>query len=245
MLMPGIQKDKKDTTKAKRFLYLCTDMKTMTETDYIHKRIAEGEHLHQDFKFAISDARKIARSLSAFANTEGGCLLVGVKDNGRIAGVRSEEEIYMVQAAAQLYCHPAVEISTHIYKVEGRDILEVSVPEVTNKPVCALDEVRKPWAYVRIADENILATPVHLAIWKHNRAEREVMMTYTERERLLLDILSLHAPLTLNQCTRLAHLSRRETCLLLADFIRFGLVEASFADHTFYFHLCDKVSPDK
>ena len=28
---------------------------------------------------------KIAKSLSAFANTEGGRLLVGVKDNGKIA----------------------------------------------------------------------------------------------------------------------------------------------------------------
>ena len=85
-------------------------MKTaITEKDYIHRLIAEGEHIHQDFKFAISDARKIARSLSAFANTEGGRLLVGVKDNGSIAGVRSEEEIYMIDAAATMYCRPALQ----------------------------------------------------------------------------------------------------------------------------------------
>lgn len=58
-------------------------MKPTTDTEYIHKLVAEGEHIHQDFKFAISDARKIAKSLSAFANTEGGRLLVGVKDNGK------------------------------------------------------------------------------------------------------------------------------------------------------------------
>ena len=58
-------------------------MKQNAETDYIQQLIAEGEHVHQDFKFAISDARKIAKSLSAFANTEGGRLLVGVKDNGK------------------------------------------------------------------------------------------------------------------------------------------------------------------
>ena len=75
-----------------------------TKADYIHARIAEGEHQQQDFKFEISDARKIAKSLSAFSNTDGGRLLVGVKDNGKIAGVRSEEEIYMIEAAAKLYC---------------------------------------------------------------------------------------------------------------------------------------------
>lgn len=45
-----------------------------------------------DFKFEISDSKKIARSLVAFANTDGGRLLIGVKDNGVISGIRSEEE---------------------------------------------------------------------------------------------------------------------------------------------------------
>ena len=81
---------------------------TMNSKDYIYKLIEEGEHQQQDFKFEISDARKIAKSLSAFSNTDGGRLLIGVKDNGKIAGVRSEEEIYMIEAAAKLYCQPQV-----------------------------------------------------------------------------------------------------------------------------------------
>ncbi|RLD33003.1 MAG: ATP-binding protein, partial [Bacteroidetes bacterium] len=71
---------------------------------YIKDLIAEGEHQRLDFKFEISDSKKIARTLAAFANTDGGRLLVGVKDNGVIAGVRSEEEYYMVEAAASMYC---------------------------------------------------------------------------------------------------------------------------------------------
>ena len=67
----------------------------MTGSEYIRFLIAQGEHVHQDFKFEISDARKIAKTLSAFANTEGGRLLIGVKDNGKIAGVRSDEEQYI------------------------------------------------------------------------------------------------------------------------------------------------------
>ena len=75
-------------------------MKTLTDTQYIYALIAEGEHQQQDFKFEISDARKIAKTLSAFSNTDGGRLLIGVKDNGKIAGVRSDEEQYMIEAAA-------------------------------------------------------------------------------------------------------------------------------------------------
>lgn len=76
----------------------------MKTKDYILQLIDEGEHEHQDFKYQISDAKKIARSISAFANNSGGRLLVGVKDNGHIAGVKSDEEIYMIEQAATMYC---------------------------------------------------------------------------------------------------------------------------------------------
>lgn len=214
-------------------------MKTNSNTLYIQKLISEGEHIHQDFKFAISDARKIAKSLSAFANTEGGRLLVEVKDNGKIAGVRSEEEIYMVEAAATLYCRPEIELETHIYHIEGKDVLEVQINESTQKPIYALDENNHPWAYVRIKDENILGNPIHLNIWKHDREEKKVIITYTQREQQVLTILKQQGALTLGQCSKLTRMNRKQISRLLADFIRFGLVEQYFEEHTFYFRLKD------
>lgn len=213
----------------------------MTHSDYIHRLISEGEHVHQDFKFEISDARKIAKSISAFANTEGGRLLVGVKDNGKIAGVRSEEEIYMIEAAAQRYCQPPVDIHTYIYKVEGKDVLEAVIDESPQKPVYALDAEERKWAYVRIKDENILATPIHLNIWRHNRTEEKIVVTYTPREQEVLKLLEQHQPITLNQCQRLSRMNRKQITSLLADFIRFGLVEEVFHDHTFYFRLKEHI----
>ena len=213
-------------------------MKTTTDRmNYIQKLVAEGEHIHQDFKFAITDARKIAHSLSAFANTEGGRLLVGVKDNGKIAGVRSEEEIYMIEAAASMYCNPPLEVENNIYKVEGKNVLEVRIAESTAKPICAIDENGKSWAYIRIADENILANPVQLSQWKHNEKEKKIVVTYTDKEKRLLEILGSHGVLTLNQCVRLTRMPRKFIITLLADFIRFDLVEQIFKEHAFYFKL--------
>ena len=213
----------------------------MTHSDYINRLISEGEHVHQDFKFEISDARKIAKSISAFANTEGGRLLVGVKDNGKIAGVRSEEEIYMIEAAAQRYCQPPVDIHTYIYKVEGKDVLEAVIDESPQKPVYALDAEERKWAYIRIKDENILASPIHLNIWRHNRTEEKIVVTYTPREQEVLKLLEQHQPITLNQCQRLNRMNRKQITSLLADFIRFGLVEEVFHDHTFYFRLKEHI----
>lgn len=212
-------------------------MKALTDTQYIRQLVSEGEHCHQDFKFEISDARKIARSLSAFANTEGGRLLVGVKDNGKIAGVRSDEEIYMIEAAATLYCRPRVEVEMQTYRVEGKTVLEARIGEADAKPVCALDEDNKPRAYIRIKDENILATPVHLKVWQHSKKPEGTLVAFTEREQRLLDALKEKETLSLNQCCKLCRLNRKVACALLADFIRFGLVEPVFSGHKFYFQL--------
>ena len=76
--------------------------------NHIEELIEQGENQHLDFKFAVNDSRKIARSMVAFANSEGGTLLIGVKDNGSIAGVRTEEELHMVETAAALFTRPEV-----------------------------------------------------------------------------------------------------------------------------------------
>jgi predicted HTH transcriptional regulator len=88
---------------------------------YIHNLILEGEHQRLDFKFEISDAKKIARTFAAFANTSGGTLLIGVKDNGNITGIRSDEEEYMAESAAHIYCKPRVEYKIVTHKVNDKD----------------------------------------------------------------------------------------------------------------------------
>ena len=212
-------------------------MKTQTDTDYIHALIAQGEHQQQDFKFEISDMRKIAKTLSAFANTEGGRLLIGVKDNGRIAGVQSDEELYMIEAAAHLYCRPAVSYTSRICQAEGKNVLVVQIDTSLHKPVCAQDEDGRYLAYLRIRDENILATPVHLCVWQQDGRPQGELTTYTAREQLLLDLLKQHGRLTLNQYCRQARLARHTAVRLLARFVRYELIEAVFDERQFYFRL--------
>lgn len=212
-------------------------MKKITDTDYIHKLISEGEHQQQDFKFEISDACKIAKTLSAFANTDGGKLLIGVKDNGKIAGVRSDEEQYMIDAAAQLYCQPSVCYTMTTYSVEGKSVLLVDIDESVHKPVYAKDETGKRLAYLRIKDENILATPVHLRVWQQNGNEWGEWMQFTEREQLLLNLLADNDRLSLNKYCKLAHLSRRAAENLMAKLIRYDIVEAIFENRQFHFRL--------
>lgn len=212
-------------------------MKSTSESAYIYQLIAEGEHQTQDFKFEISDACKIARSISAFANTDGGRLLIGVKDNGKIAGIRSEEEIYMIEAASQVYCEPRVECTMKTFHVEGKSVLVATIEPQQQRPIYARDKNGKRWAYLRIADENILATSVHLKVWQQKEKPTGYLMCYTEREQRLLSLLSEGELISFNRYCRKARIDRREAQELLALFIRYDIVEMLFQNHRFYFRL--------
>lgn len=198
--------------------------------DYITSLIAQGEHEHQDFKYQISDARKIARSISAFANNSGGHLLVGVKDNGHIAGVSSDEEIYMIEQAATMYCQPQQQVHFRLYRIEGKTVLKVDVDEADEKPVKAPDDNGRWQAYYRVGDENILASSVHVKVLEHKSHEDEppAIIHYSEREQLLLGYLRTHSGITLTGFTRLAHISRNAAELSVVNLCNMGVITLQY-----------------
>ncbi len=212
-------------------------MKLESEKQYLSRLISEGEHQQQDFKYRVSDALKLAKSISAFANTDGGRLLIGVRDDGHLSGVRSEEEIFMMHQAAYRYCRPESSIKFDTYHVDGRTIVVATVPPSERRPVCVVDEQGERRAYIRIADENIVASPVHLAIWREAQRAQGAVMTYTDVVRHLLDAMQVQR-LTLNQLVRRSELPRKKVIALLARLIRFRVAQWEYADQQFYFSLC-------
>ncbi len=172
----------------------------------LYKMIQEGEHLHQDFKYCVSDSKKIAKSLVAFANTDGGRLLLGVKDNGRIAGVRSDEEFYMIESAATIYSKPAIKFSTRQWLADGKTVLEIQVEPSQQKPHYAKDESGKWIAYLRANDENCVAHKIQVNVWKNSK--KPLHFTLSETEKTLISYLTENHSVTLSKFIRLAHISR-------------------------------------
>lgn len=147
------------------------DLPDIKGRHYLLGLVAEGEHSRQDFKFTVSDARKIARSVSAFANAEGGRLLIGVKDNGTVAGVRNEEDIYVVEQAATRYCRPPVEVEFTAFRFDqDKVVIRASVPKAAERPVKCQEPDGSWRAYFRVDDENIVAHPLMVKAWEFNGA---------------------------------------------------------------------------
>lgn len=213
--------------------------------NYLKNLIAEGEHIQQDFKYAINDSRKIARSLAAFANTEGGRLLVGVKDNGRIAGVSSDEEFYMVDAAAKRYCRPPVVFETREHEMDGKTVVEIIVPRSDKKPHKAPTKDGKYKVYVRVKDQNLLANQILLKVWMRQRKNKGTFFQLKEPEQVLLTRLNNEEPyITHSKFTRIAGISRKKAENILVNLIVLGIIDIKLTENGAFYFLKDETSAE-
>ena len=210
------------------------DLKAIKGKYYIHNLISEGEHEHQDFKFAITDAAKIARSISAFANNDGGRLLVGVKDNGHIAGVRNEEDIFVIEQAAQMYCRPAQEVKVTAFTVEGGAVvIRADIAKALHRPVYC-KEADGTWkAYYRVKDENIAAHRVMVKAWQRCEEAGGLVFTFSEAETALLSYLDEWGMTTVEDYMHGAHISRQSAEDIIVRLCAVGVLEFVYTGSEF------------
>ena len=216
------------------------DLRPIKGKFYIAGLIAEGEHEHQDFKHSISDARKIARSISAFANNDGGRLLIGVKDNGAIAGVRDEEDIFVVEQAAQMYCSPEVELTFTAFRVEGaQTVIRAEIARSEVRPVRVIEADGRVRAYYRVADENIVAHPLMVRMWESERVG--VLLRMGDAERRIASLLDnrRERPMSVDEIARGAHISQRTAEDAIVRLAGMGVVGFAYSGGSFGIILTD------
>lgn len=100
----------------------------------IRKLVLEGEGQHTEFKRKAAHPEKIVREFIAFANTDGGTLLIGVDDDGSIHGVKyPEEEIHVITAALQQTCRPLLVYQESVLPIsENRSVIRYDISPSEN-----------------------------------------------------------------------------------------------------------------
>ncbi|MDX1446614.1 ATP-binding protein [Lishizhenia sp.] len=203
--------------------------------DTLKAYIREGEHQQQDFKFRIDDAKKIARTLSAFANTDGGRLLIGVKDNGKVVGIHPEEEFHMIQGAAEMYCKPAISFESNVWQDKHKLVLEVLIEPADEKPIKSLDENGVWKTYIRRDDHTLLANKILIGLWKQKKRNHAKPEKFDEEELSFLRTIKEEAPATLSRLYRKSDLPKKRVDNLLILFISWDLVAMDISEEgTFY-----------
>ena len=115
--------------------------------------LPEGKTL--EFKRDLSSPRNLLKTLVAFANTAGGCLLVGVDDARHVLGIAQamdEEErlINLIADAITPRLVPNVDLITH----QGKTLLIVEVFPSGLRPHCLKAEGPELGVYVRLGSSS-------------------------------------------------------------------------------------------
>ena len=203
----------------------------------LQKLIDEGEHQQQDFKYCINDSKKIAKSLVAFANSDGGRLLIGVKDNGKIVGISTDEEFYMVESAAKIFSNPPINFTTKQWNSEGKTVLEISVDSSEERPHYAKDNSGKWLAYIRKKDENILAHKIQLLVWEKQKSPKGIYFSYSEDEKFLINYLQQNDSITFSKFMRIAQIQRKKAQEILSNFVIIDVIKMDTSQEGTYFSL--------
>ncbi|CQR70499.1 Divergent AAA domain protein [Sporomusa ovata DSM 2662] len=109
------------------------------EVKKILERIELGEDSTAQFKENITNNASLAEEMVAFSNSIGGMIFVGVRDNGEIRGLSSEDIRRinnMVSNVASDHVRPPITPLTRTVKVEGKVLLLIDVKAGINKPYC-------------------------------------------------------------------------------------------------------------
>lgn len=192
--------------------------------DRIKRYLIDGEGDTLDYKQEISSANKIAKTMVSFANNKGGTLLVGVRDNRSIAGIRTEDEKYMLDLAASFFCKPELPLEILEHDIGGKIILECIVPEGEKKPYSAKGDDGKWWVYIRNKDKSLLASKIVVDVLRRQASAKGTMIKYGKNEEMLLKYLEENERITLNEFRKKVNISKWRASKILVNLISAGVI---------------------
>jgi len=165
----------------------------------------------------------------AFANTTGGNLLVGVDDNGEIAGLRNpEEHDYALTKAVEDLCVPAINYKKEVVPLtHKKSVLCYSVKAARKKPHYAKDNEKNRYgrAYVRVEDKTIKASREMTQILRRTNTKKNFSFKYGDKEALLMKLLDQQDEITLGEFQAAANIPRRVASSTLVLLVLAGVLK--------------------
>ncbi len=189
--------------------------------------VKQGEGQHLEFKRKANHPEKIMREVCAFANTEGGVLLIGVEDNGKIFGIKNpDEEQYVIEQALDQNLSQLIDYELEVLDVGSNHyVLKYNIKASTQKPVYHYDKPgEKGIAYVRNRDKSIKASYEMLRILKTSSHSVGTNITFGETEKQLMRRIDENKQTNVDDFANYAGVNRRWASNLLVKFTRAGIL---------------------
>jgi len=106
-------------------------------SDEVLNLINQGESETLEFKLRLPDTLLLAKQISAFANTQGGVLIFGVGDDGKIAGIDNLKLTYQVLEQAEKRITPAIKLKPDTISLNGKKVVIVKIEKGNLSPYFA------------------------------------------------------------------------------------------------------------
>lgn len=203
----------------------------MTHDD-LKRLVLLGEGARLEFKNRVPRPERIAREVIAFANTDGGTVLIGVDDDGTLVGLRdAEEELFALTTALRARIEPDVHVEISAVGVSRRrDVLVVQVPPSDARPHILVPEpgttgeAARQHAYVRVGEHSVEASREAVRVMRADGRGEAVAFTFGEPERRLLEYLDRHERITVAEYARMAEMPPWRASKTLVALVRAGIV---------------------
>jgi len=100
--------------------------------------LAQGENLHVEFKQWPVQPDDLAAAIVAFANTDGGQLILGVDDHGQVIGIAESDRDHIAQTVDNVAFHnihpPATVVLETTTDIQSRVVLVARIPKGSQRP---------------------------------------------------------------------------------------------------------------
>ena len=192
-----------------------------------------GENKTVEFKREIVSPAKIAKELVAFANTDGGYLIVGVDDDKSVYGVASEKyEIERLNFCCEHLIDPPIVPDILITDIKRKYLAVCKIESSEHKPHFLIeDEDGNPLrqAYIRVGESSVPASKEMTRILRLQQADtKPLTISIGENERRIFAYLEEHNRAKINDIASALNFSRRRTNRMVVNLVR----AKSLAIHT-------------
>jgi len=182
------------------------------DIQHVKKLCSQGEGLHLEFKKKANFPEKIAKEMVAFANTQGGLLLLGVDDDGTVSGTRDiEGEAFVMEQTIEKLIWPKLDYSLQILKInekKGVAVFDIAKGQRLPLQLKENSHTKTGKAYVRAGDQSLQASKEMREILRRRVKAKDTQFTYGDKERKLMELLDEQHEVTLREYANAAKLSR-------------------------------------
>ena len=117
------------------------------EIENLKRIIAEGENTEIELKQSFHSVQEIAKIISAFANTQGGLLILGVDDKGKIEGIKENPDAIQQRISnSNATIHPSPIINVEVHTIDKKKVIVIAVHKADSTVFHTVEGV----IYVRI-----------------------------------------------------------------------------------------------